>query len=242
MSNEDIYILIDRYLAKELTDEEMQSFEERLKRDQDFAEKVRIYKSLENDLSMKFRHEVEKNKLSETLRQIVDEEIDSGGKNVISLNWYYWAAAASVAILVVFLFYPSSQPEYADFAMHEPLTLTVRGSQDSTTAQAERFFNNGNYKGAVASLEALIDADSLNYELHLYKAISLLELNRFADAESMLNQLKVSGSIYKDQAQWYLALSALKQKQFDRCKTILQQIPPEAETFDKAQQLLDKLD
>jgi hypothetical protein len=61
-------------------------------------------------------------------------------------------------------------------------------------------------------------------------------------AEMLLNEIQHGTSIYKNKAIWYSALSELKQKNLEECKSLLRQIPEDSEDYDKAQELLKELD
>lgn len=241
--DEDIYLLIERDLAGELNAEEKKSFEDRIKSDKDFAEKVLLYRSLNEKLRSRFLQEEEEQRLRTVLSEISKTEIPSGknGKT-IPLRWYHFAAAATIALLAIAWFYTSklAVPEYSQYAFHGSLALAERGI-DSLQHQAEDAFNSKNYAEAIQYFNRLLEADPDNTELQLYKGVSLLELDQVEEAESIFNTIKNSNAVYKDKAIWYLALSALKQKDYDLCEALLEQLPENSEDYNKAEELLDKL-
>lgn len=241
--DEDIYILIDRYLAGELSVEETQAFEARIKSDTGFAEKVLLYRSLTDDLRSKFSGEEEEARLRANLAAIAQAEIQAEEQaKVISLRWYHWAAAACIALVAVMWFYrgKSALPEYAEYAFHGTLALAERGN-DSLQQQAEEAFNAKQYPQAIHYLDRLLEADPDNRELQLYRGVALLEVGRIGEAESIFNAIRSSDTAYKHKATWYLALSALKQKDYDRCRALLGQIPEESEDYASAREILDRL-
>jgi tetratricopeptide (TPR) repeat protein len=241
--DEEIYLLIDRYLANELSAEERRKFDENLRVDTELAEKVRVYRVLSENLRSKFTREQEEIQLRESLSVISQLEFGTEkSARVISIRWYHWAAAASVALLAVVWFYTRTAafPEYAQYAVHEPLSLAERGD-DSLKHQAEQAFNSKQYARAVAWFDRLLAIDPNDTELQLYKGVSLLELDRISEAELLFNGIKDSNSVYKDKAIWYLALSALKQKHYDQCKILLEKLPRDSEDYDAARKILDKL-
>ena len=75
----------------------------------------------------------------------------------------------------------------------------------------------------------------------MYYGIALLEDGQFQKAESSLTELKKGNSIFKNQAIWYLALSKLKQKDYDSTKKILETMPQDYEHYDQVQELLNEL-
>lgn len=241
--DEEIYLLIDRYLANELSAEEQRKFEEKLKVDSELAEKVRVYRALSENLRSRFTREQEETQLRENLSVISQLEFGTEkSARVVSIRWYHWAAAASVALLAVAWFYTRTAtfPEYTQYAFHESLSLAERGD-DSLKHQAEQAFNSKQYAQAVNYFDKLLAVDPSDNELQLYKGVSLLELDRISEAELLFNGIKDSNSVYKDKAIWYLALSALKQKHYDQCKMLLERIQTDSEDYDNARKLLDKL-
>ena len=106
---------------------------------------------------------------------------------------------------------------------------------------AQNAFNEKNYKVAIENFEIVLK-DYDKPEVRFFYAISLLEENRYAEAETNFTTIQKGTSIYRDKATWYLALSKLKQNQYDECKNYIKQIPEDAEDYAKAQKLLSKLD
>jgi predicted Zn-dependent protease len=241
---EDLYILIDRYLAGEMNAGEQKDFEDRIKNDGDFAEKVLLYRSLTENLKSRFSGEDAETQLRESLSAISKSEFVPEKKaRVISLRWYHWAAAASIALLAIAWFYnnTSTLPEYSQYAFRGSLSLAERGGNDSLQLEAEEAFNSKKYAQAIQPLNKLLEADPANAELQLFKGICLVELDQVKEAESIFNAIRDSNPVYKDKAIWYLALSALKQKDYDRCRALLEQLSADSEDHSKAMELLDRL-
>ncbi|MBT1697308.1 tetratricopeptide repeat protein [Fulvivirgaceae bacterium PWU4] len=241
--DEDIYILIDRYLAGELSAEETQDFEGRISTDTAFAEKVLLYRSVTENLRSKFSGEEEEARLRARLAAIAQAELrEEKQAKVVSLRWYHWAAAASILLIAVVWFYTgkSALPEYTEYASHGPLALAERGT-DSLLQQAEEAFNTKQYTQAIRYLNQLLETDPDNRELQLYKGVALLETDRISEAEAIFSAIRNSDTAYKHKATWYLALSALKQKDYDKCRALLEQIPKESEDYAKAREILRRL-
>ena len=88
----------------------------------------------------------------------------------------------------------------------------------------------------------ILEEDSSNTEIQLYKSITLIETNQFSESFEFSVGISEGNSIYKNKAMWYLALSKLKQGNFEACKNILKSIPKDAKDYKQAQKLLNKLD
>ncbi|WP_395045617.1 tol-pal system YbgF family protein [Flavobacterium sp.] len=239
---EELYISFESYLTNEMLPEEKIAFEETLQNDSDIKEKFEIYKNLNSFLENKF--DTKTIDFKENLKAISKEnfkEIKQDKPKVIAFKPWYYAVAASVAIFIGTWFMMQGNPEYGDYNLHESATFTERGSIIKNLKLAQEAFNTKNYKSAITNFEIVLK-DYDKPEIRYFYAISLLEENRYVDAETNLKTLQSGKSIYKDKATWYLALSKLKQNQFDECKNYINQIPEDAEDYNKAQKLLNKLD
>lgn len=240
--NEEIYLSFDRYLANEMHADERAAFELELASDTALAEKLRIYQEIQDIVGPRYQREEQEIAFRKNLELIGNEQLVEKTGRTAKMTWYLWAAAASIALICSFYFYTSSStPEYSTYAHYEPLALAERGSEDASTLNAQQAFNTQRYEEAVAAINTLLEHDGQNNALKLYKGISLLELDRVAEANSLFTEVSRSSSIYKDKALWMLALSALKQKDYKTCKDFLKKIPVGSPEYKQAQDLLDKL-
>lgn len=239
---EELYGDIERYVSNEMDATERTAFEQRAKNDADLAEKLSIYQSVSRTLAAKHSIEDGHRLFKQTLSEMEVELADKHEARVVKLNWYTWAAAASVALFCVVLIYSSfSKPQYAAYAHFEPLALVERGNADGLKSKAEQAFNNKDYANAVSYLNSLLNQNENDIELQLYKGIALLELNQVEEAERSFDKVRASSSIYQYQGTWMLALSALKEKDYDKCKSLLSQIPKESPVYADAKRLLEDL-
>jgi tetratricopeptide (TPR) repeat protein len=239
---EELYGDIERYVSNEMDATERAAFEQRVKNDGGLAEKLSIYQSVSRTLEAKYKGENDQRLFKQTLSEMEVELVDNPEARVLKLNWYTWAAAASVALLCAVLIYSSfSKPEYVEYAHFEPLALVDRGNADGLKSKAEQAFNSKDYANAVSYLNTLLSQNENDIELQLYRGISLLELSQVEEAERSFEKVRASSSIYQAQGTWMLALSALKQKDYDKCKLLLSQIPKESPVYTDAKRLLEDL-
>ena len=239
------YILFDQYLQKELSKEELSNFEERLKNDDNFKDSFNTYKELSIHLEHKFEGETEAIAFKENLQNISNQHFNKNTTEEKSnkFNIFKYAVAATVALLIgITAFNQLSNPSYTDYNNHEAISLSVRGEEDGLLKEAENAFNTKNYSEAENAFNKILEKTPSNLEIQLYKAISLIETNQFSEADELLFGLSETNSAYKTKAQWYWALSKLKQEDKETCIKILQQIPETAEYYKHAQKLLNKLD
>lgn len=237
--NEERYIEFDQYLHEEMSVEEKTTFENRLSDDTELTVALENFKELQGHLENKFGNEIERNTFKENLKVISKTHFKSSKPKVIAFKPMHYAVAASVAVLIG-LFVFNQNPNFEDYNQEEAAYFTERGDVTINLKQAEVAFNAKNYKGAIPLFEAILISNKTP-EIQYFYGISLLENGRIQDAETVFNELKSGNSIYKNKAIWNLALSKLKQKEYDSCKAILLTIPENFEDYDQVQELLNKL-
>lgn len=239
------YIEIRRYWNNELSSEALIAFKQKMAADANFAEEVALYNEVSESIASRVINEDKTNDLKNTLTAIIAKN-----SKVIPLQQpakkkrfpYYWIAASFVILLgISMVFNNNSKPSYQDFANHETLSLTVRGTDNINYKQAEKAFNTKQYKRANNFFDIILNEAPTATEIKLYKAISLIEINNFNEADSLLRNLSKQNTVYSSEACWYLALSKLKQKDYDECKKALSNIVLGDRFFIKSQKLLQVL-
>jgi hypothetical protein len=239
--NEECYIIFENYLANELSAEEKTNFEKQLSQDKELASAFEIFKELHLHLENKFGNEADLKAFKKNLKSISKEHFKTKKSKVIDFSPWYYAVAASVTILVGLFVFQNINPSFDDYNNPEMATFVERGDVNENLKLAQDAFNAKNYKTAIPHFEAVLNSTK-SPEIQYFYAVSLLEDNQFQKAETNLSELKSGTSIYKNKATWYLALSKLKQKDYDSCKAILQTIPDDFEDYDQVQELLNELD
>ncbi|MBC7847052.1 MAG: tetratricopeptide repeat protein [Flavobacterium sp.] len=239
--NEDRYIVFDQYLANEMSAEEKVNFEKQLSEDTELATAFEIFKELHLHLENKFGNEEGLNVFKKNLKSISKEHFKTKKPKVVAFKPWQYAIAASVAVLVGLFVFQNINPSFDDYNNPEMATFVERGDVNENLKLAQDAFNAKNYKTAIPHFEAILQ-ERKSPEIQYFYAVSLLEENQFQKSETNLSELKSGTSVYKNKATWYLALSKLKQKDYDSCKAILQTIPDDYEDYDQVQQLLNELD
>lgn len=245
--NEELYILFENYLSNQLSEKEKIDFENQLQNDTSIREKLAIYKDLNGFLENKFSQEsIDFKKNLETIskshfeKSTVNEKQNKG--KIIQFKPYYFAIAASIILVIgTWFMMQNSMPNYNDYNQHEDAYFTERGDIIKNLKLAQDAFNAKNYPEAITNFEIVLKSYK-KPEIEFYYAVSLLEVDKYAESEAIFNNLKSGTSIYKNKSTWYLALSNLKQKKYEETKEFLKQIPEDAEDYAKAQKLLDELD
>ena len=244
------YIMFEAYLSGDLSADELNAFNERLNSDEQFQQAFKMYRDLSSHLEHNITNEQESADFKANLDVIsnqyfnkIDDPIgtttDESGKS----NFYKYAIAASVILLLgIFVFNQFNTPTYKDYNNFEPISLTVRSSDNAFFNQAEQSFNAKNYEEALVAFNSILEEDFSNLEIQLYKGIALVETNQFEEADDLLKKLSQGNSAYKYKAKWILALSYLKQENKLACIETLKTIPKEAEDYKRVQDLLKKLE
>jgi len=98
-------------------------------------------------------------------------------------------------------------------------------SDNSKISEALDLYNNQEYSEAKSIFEQVLDPRSKNNELVLYMAISELRSN---DIDNAINNLiyldSLSNYVYKDQVDYYLSLSYIKNNQINKARRLLTNI------------------
>lgn len=239
--NEEAYSSFESYLTNEMSAEERLDFESKLRDDSQFKENFELYKETTAFLEHKFSPETadfKKNLASVSKDYFSGEEKEV---KVISFKPWYYAVAASVVILLgTWVFMKDPIPEYGDYDQHENASFVERGESDDNLKNAQDFFNKKEYAKSVTSFEKIKNLDNPEYQY--FYAIALIETADYSKAQMLLNEIQHGTSIYKNKAVWYSALSELKQKNLEECKSQLRQITQDSEDYDRAQKLLKELE
>lgn len=240
------YILFEAYLSGVISPEEKEKLKMRLEKDGELKASFELYKETSAHLENRFGKEKDTMAFREKVSGISEAYFrDAPGrkKGLRKLRpWQMVAAAGVLVILGIFLSRRMSVPSYDDYAGYPEISLAVRGESNTVLLQAETAFNNGDYGEAATLLGEIVKGGNTNPEIQLYRAISLVELNRFGEADAVLDRLMDSGSVIRYDAMWYAALSKLKQKDFSASADILERIPESADRYKRAQKLLKRLE
>ncbi|ELR69147.1 hypothetical protein C900_05427 [Fulvivirga imtechensis AK7] len=241
------YQQIESYLQKELEGEELARFEARMAADPEFAATVETYLAINSHLQARVDRKEGEENLKRTIGHVSAghfNETNQKGKVISLKSRVYWAAAASLLLLISFVYILNLQstPTYEEYAHYEPLTLSSRSENEQLLTQsAEAAFNSGQYTKASQHLEELLASNPDHINIKLYLALSLIEIGEYTRAEVHLKAIEQGNSIYAPTANWYLALSYLKQGDKRACIAALKNIPPESSKYKEAQELLKKL-
>lgn len=245
--NPEITDKIEQYLNDEMQPQERKDFERQLQTDEELKNNFQLYNSINNTMKADDVSDDE-NELSKTLQQLNRKYILQGS-NVKLGNFKKWIAAAAAVLIIVFgaVYFlsdksTSAEKLYATYAEHAPIKIQLRSNTaDSLAGMAADKFNNKQYYEALPLLQEYVKQQPDDIQMNFSLGICYLELSRFADAEQIFSAIATGQTAYTETANWYLALTALKQKDISKCRIILNSIPATSAWFTKAETLLKKL-
>ena len=241
--------LLDDYFNGLLSPEAEHALKVRVAEDAEFGQAFALREQMEDFP----RRTAQRSALAETLRSTGADffHTAAGGKATavpgmsVTVNWRRWlAVAASIVLLAAAIWFvgsPATQPTYEQYAMHAPLALTKRGAAEASASEAEAAFNAGKYAEALRALDRLQAEQPDNITASLYRAICLIETGSTREARVLLEPVAAGNSAIRTEAQWYIALSYLKEKDTARCRAALEQIDPGGDHSEQAQSLLKAL-
>jgi len=145
-------------------------------------------------------------------------------------------------VLLFALISCNNKPTYEDYNNYKPMHVSVKGNTSKTLDNVQKLFNDKNYTLANTHLSRLADFYIDNEEIQLYYGITFLETDQYPLAKIKFDKLLLSENpLFIDEANWYLALMALKQNDLETCKSHLIKVSKNSEHYKKANSLLDKI-
>ncbi|MTB50152.1 tetratricopeptide repeat protein [Lewinella sp. W8] len=228
MTDKDFQI-IDAYLQGDLSEEDRQGVEERAVSSAAFGEALRERRRFAAHLAAKSHEEALRPTLSVLGEQFFP---DQQGAVVRPLRpWWRRPAVygSAAAILLVFalalsFLFPSGNT-YAEFAQHDPLSITERGTALADAAAAETAFNAGDYLRAIPLLERYLADQAEDERARLALGIAYLESNEDEKAVNIFTEIAASEGALAAYGNWYLALAAVKRGDSAAALIFLDKIP-----------------
>ncbi len=243
--------LIENVLGNKASKEELAIFDQRMKEDITFANRVEIIKTLQT------HDQHDSDEFESTLNEI-HAEIN---KDLTTLNTskksgikgYYLSIAAAIALLIVAIFllkpfnqHISTEELYAaNFSIPAENIITRDQIEiDSDLMNAINAYNSGDFKNAIPYFDKYLQKDSSNIGAQFYHAISLLADNHSVAGIAKLNNLleRKEDSIYHISAKWYLGLGYLQSGDEQNAKIIFESIADSSSSYSlKATKILNSL-
>ena len=209
---------IEDYLLGRLSQEEQAAFEKELATNQILQDEVSFRR-----LTIHGVKQSGKDEMRDRLKKIHKEyerKNDNQINTKINQIWPKWIGiAASVLLLITAgIFFLdknefNSQVAFNEYYEAVPLRLATRDSKtEKTILQLSELYNNKEYKKALPYFQNMLDIDSQNTRMRLGAGICHLELNQLNSARAQfLDIIKAKDFRLQHQANWYMALTYLKE-------------------------------
>jgi tetratricopeptide (TPR) repeat protein len=244
--NENDITLVERYFDEELSQSEINSFHQRLEKDNNLKtlfiqEKTLLrgirFAGLQRDLA----------KLKEIEATVARPETERGGKRT---TFFYLKVAAAIAILavVIKLLMPVEEDSEKLFqAYFKPypnvFEPTLRGTSEMTD-RAETFlaYEQGNYQKALAGFNEIL-MNGHEPGVLLLAGNANLMLGNVQEAKNNFLLLIKNYDELDTQAKWFLSLCCLKEGDIDQAKIMWEELGGTEISYEKkAKELLKKVD
>lgn len=237
---------IEHYFSGRLSTSDRALFEARCENDVDFANDVAFYIAARQQLQDTLHEEKKKEFLLEYDRLSGQE---SAMRQPATTWWPYVAAAACIALVVVFftIFRPQGPTRIANTYIKEnlsTLSTTMSSSEDSLQLGIARY-NEGRYEDAKTIFISLAKRGNLAAESTKYLGITHLKLEEFDEAIDQFDKLGSHTQLYANPAKFYTAITLMKRAEgndIDEAKRLLQEVVNEKLSgYKEAEVWLDKL-
>jgi TolA-binding protein len=126
------------------------------------------------------------------------------------------AAALIGALLLIRTLLPTTDPEklfqsfYKPFEAISPVTRSMNNSEPDRYSSAITSYKNGNFKGAIAGFESVLENDPSSESARFLLGMSQLALQNYSQTIDLLTVVANGQGEYGKEAEWYLGLSYLK--------------------------------
>jgi len=235
---------IARYAENEMTAEESRAFETALTADETLQQQLALYNEVQVGLQQQFSRDKTKEALVATLENQGKDHFRQKTKaKVISLkNYIRSAVAVAVVVIAIFIWQPWQASLFDEYAATQMISTTVRGENaDTLLEKAAVAFNKKDFTAAAGLLQQVVQLQPGSSLASYYYGISLLQTDRSAAARKILLDVYNGPSVFKYDAAFYMALSYLKEKNKAACREWLKKIPPDANNYARANELMRRL-
>lgn len=232
MKPEDFAQQIEDFLLGRLNETERKAFEKALANDETLREEVAF-----RQLIVKGTKQEGRDQLKNRLKQIHEQVANDSDMENTTIQRKLWprliAIAASIVLLLVsggyfFLNNEAFDPKvaYEEYYKAAPLRLASRDDNtEKAILQLNEYYNDKDYGNALPVIEKLLDTDSTNSIMQLAAGICHLELNQIEKArKQFLSIIKAQDFRLKHQANWYMALTYLKEGKLKQTQSFLNPI------------------
>jgi len=256
--------LVQRYINKELSDDEIKQFEEEIKNNPELYEELLFQKEVEQSI----KELIEENLFIKNLEIAQQEYLKSfkKEKRVSIFNRYYsllpkekrirpiWYSAAAIAVVVIgislFFIHQKNKvnPEklYSVYKTEYSIPHFQRSAETTETDilnNALQQFSEKQYMDAVIAFDKLISQNKYLPTVYFFKGLALIELNQTNNAiESLKKASTFKESEFIAEVEWNLGLAYLKNNDLNNAKIQFNKVKINYQFYaNKSEEILDKL-
>lgn len=237
------YTTFEAYLDDELSAEERQDFERQLLADPSLKKEFEEYAAMRQRYRHSLANEAADEKLRASLEDLGREFFPPSRQPKAPRRiWLLVTGLAAACVILMMLFYRPKDLFHQYF--QPPLAaFTEKGNGEAgLLQQAERAFNAGDYARAGQYFDAVLTENPGDLQATFYRGLSHLGAGDPAAARGMLEPLALGASAFAEDAQWFLALSYLREKDYAACRSELANIPQNSRWWEKAEALKQSLE
>lgn len=256
--------LVQRYINKELSEEEIKQFEEEIKNNPELYEELLFQKEVEQSI----KELIEENLFIKNLEIAHQEYLESLKKNkkVSIFNRYYsllpkekrirpiWYSAAAIAVIVfgvaLYLVYQNNlvKPEkiYSEYKTEYSIPQMQRSANDLKTNElnfALQLFSEKQYMDAIIAFDRLISQNKYLPTVFYFKGLALLELGQINNAIEYLKKAsQYKESEFVAEIEWNLGLAYLKNNDLENAKIQFEIVKDNYQFYaEKSKEILDRI-
>jgi hypothetical protein len=225
--SENDYLLIEKFINNELSNEERVLLNERRK-DPAFSKELKLHQDT-GDAIKEYHSKTLRTELKQRVKEIPVSDLRARRRSI----FMYWAAASVMvcAIAGYFILRSGSSSDknlFDSYFKAFPATIITRGNDDESSDAALKKYEKGDYEGAALIIQPLIEKEKNIEEKHKLKLLlgnCWLKLNETHKAKKCFKEImEDSDTQFRQHGEWYFALSLLKNKQRDSSQLILDKI------------------
>lgn len=257
------YEQIEAYLAGEITGAVKDQFEAQIRKDEELAREIALYRDVRQRMAYTFAHREEVDALEANLKLLGKQYIPPK-PSPRRLWMQIGAVAAAVALILAsgyFIFFnsPVNPKEwYSEKVIHTPLSQATLSAAPRDVSKAQELYNDHKYEFALPELQKLVvqkKDSSDNQTLQIRRSIGIcqLELGNYHEALSQFKKLfkdiPPTNNDLREEVEWYIALTYLLQNNHDATILELQKIISQPgrqhmkhEDAEELKELLERLD
>jgi hypothetical protein len=233
--------ILQKYLDKELSESELDRFEQDLKASPELLVDLELYKEVDEAIA-----DTEVVDFRAQLTDLRDEtrRTDSGRRVFRFTRPWHYAASAALALLVAIglatvLGRPLSNADlFVKYMKPYELVLTNRSVNNAHIQYlmniAQEHYNNGNFARASEMFDEILNLNDQMMEAEFYKGAANMGNQLYVDAsKSFTKVIEHNDNAYVQKAEWYLAGCLLALDQTDRARRQLALIANSSNHFYK---------